>query len=254
MKNPRRNEKRDKTKDHPPQALQILFPTSSLLHNGVVLVPQLAQQRAPTAALTFLFAALAVAPTLASLSAPAAALGLAAASIFGDAAPSFAPPFVAEASPPVAEDVAAAAEAAAMAALASAAAVSSSRRAERASTLLYVGQPEHALVPPVPSHRPSPGHVPPVLVRWDFVAEVDDDAPVGIFGILDGEEVDLPFGVVAGAVVELLKELGTKGDGPTVLIALGVDVVDDWLEEALFAEDGGGVRPSEEGRGMCLDF
>jgi hypothetical protein len=26
--------------------------------------------------------------------------------------------------------------------------------------LLYVGQPEHAVDPPVPSHRPSPGHVP----------------------------------------------------------------------------------------------
>ena len=26
--------------------------------------------------------------------------------------------------------------------------------------LLKVGQPEQAVVPPVPSHRPSPGHVP----------------------------------------------------------------------------------------------
>ena len=32
-----------------PQALQILLPTSSRLHNGVVLVPQLAQLNAPTA-------------------------------------------------------------------------------------------------------------------------------------------------------------------------------------------------------------
>ena len=33
---------------HVPQALQMLFPTSSLRHNGVVLVPQLAQLSAPT--------------------------------------------------------------------------------------------------------------------------------------------------------------------------------------------------------------
>jgi hypothetical protein len=35
---------------HSPQALQILLPTSSLRHNGVVLVPQLAQLNALTAA------------------------------------------------------------------------------------------------------------------------------------------------------------------------------------------------------------
>ena len=34
---------------HLPHALQILLPTSSLRHNGVVLVPQFAQLRAPTA-------------------------------------------------------------------------------------------------------------------------------------------------------------------------------------------------------------
>lgn len=34
---------------HVPQALQILFPTSSLRQRGVVLVPQLAQLSAPTA-------------------------------------------------------------------------------------------------------------------------------------------------------------------------------------------------------------
>jgi len=36
---------------------------------------------------------------------------------------------------------------------------SSARRDE--SALLYVGQPEQADEPPVPSQRPSPGHVPP---------------------------------------------------------------------------------------------
>jgi hypothetical protein len=45
-------------------------------------------------------------------------------------------------------------------------------------------------------------------------------------------------------VVELLKELGTKGDGPTVLIGLEADVVDV----------GGGVRPRVVGRGICFDF
>jgi hypothetical protein len=33
---------------------------------------------------------------------------------------------------------------------------------DAAKALLYVGQPEQADVPPVPSHRPSPGQVPPL--------------------------------------------------------------------------------------------
>jgi hypothetical protein len=45
-------------------------------------------------------------------------------------------------------------------------------------------------------------------------------------------------------VVELLRELGTKGDGPTVLIG-GLEGV---------VVDGGGVRPRVVGRGMCFDF
>src|SRR5271169_2469124 len=61
-----------------PQALQILFPTSSLLQRGVVLVPQFAQQSAPTAARTFLLLPTAPPgpppPTLASLSIPALAV------------------------------------------------------------------------------------------------------------------------------------------------------------------------------------
>lgn len=38
--------------------------------------------------------------------------------------------------------------------------------ADTAKALLYVGQPEQADVPPVPSQRPSPGQVPPDALRW----------------------------------------------------------------------------------------
>lgn len=49
---------------------------------------------------------------------------------------------------------------------------------------------------------------------------------------------DVPFVVVTGAVVELLNELGAKGEVPMgSLLAVG-----------------GGVRPRDEGRGMCFDF
>ena len=48
-------------------------------------------------------------------------------------------------------------------------------------------------------------------------------------------------------VVELLRELGTKGDGPTVLVGL--------LDGAVVDGDGGFVvRPRVVGRGMCFDF
>jgi hypothetical protein len=46
----------------------------------------------------------------------------------------------------------------------SSAGVAMSDLPETASTLLSVGQPAQALDPPVPSHRPSPGHVPPPTV------------------------------------------------------------------------------------------
>ena len=49
-------------------------------------------------------------------------------------------------------------------------------------------------------------------------------------------------------MVELLRELGTKGDGPTVLIG-GLDCVVVDAERG-----GGGVRPRVVGRGMCFDF
>ena len=107
----------------------MLLPTSSRLHKGVVLVPQLAHDSAPTAALPFF--AVAVGPTLASLS---FAAGDAAPSAFGEAR-----------------------------AEADSGTSSMSILADTASALLYVGHPEQADVPPVPSQRPSPGQVPPVV-------------------------------------------------------------------------------------------
>jgi len=114
-----------------PQALQMLFPTSSLLHNGVVLVPQLAQLRAPTADLIFFMG-------------PAGGLS---ASMLGEAAS------------PVAGDAARTA-----ADGDESSAVVLSTLPDTASALLSVGHPAQALDPPVPSHRPSPGHVPPLTV------------------------------------------------------------------------------------------
>ena len=118
-----------------------------------------------------------------------------------------------------------------------------------ANALLNVGHPAQALVPPVPSQRPSPGQVPAgAEVRGTLgVGEafaVDEEGPV--FAAV-GEEVDDDFTLAPGAVVELLRELGTKGDGPTVLIGLEVVVVD-------VGGGGGGVRPRVVGRGMCFDF
>lgn len=70
----------------------------------------------------------------------------------------------------------------------------------------------------------------------DFAAV--GDAVTGVF--VDGDDFTL-------AVVELLRELGTKGDGPTVLIGLDGVIVD-------VGRGGGGVRPRVVGRGMCFDF
>ena len=69
-------------------------------------------------------------------------------------------------------------------------------------------------MPPVPSHRPSPGHVPPAVVLWGFGVAVVLD----LDGMFAGEDEDLPFVavVVGGAVMELFSELGAKGEGPTV--------------------------------------
>lgn len=141
--------------------------------------------------------------------------------------------------PPVADATTAAA---ANTALASAAAVSSSSRAERASALLYVGQPEQALVPPVPSHLPSPGQVPPVVIKWDFAGVPG----IVLDGMLDGD--DLPL--VGLAVIELLSELGAKGEGPMVETTV---IAEDEVRLDEFTV-GGGVLPREDGRGICLVF
>lgn len=66
-------------------------------------------------------------------------------------------------------------------------------------------------MPPVPSHRPSPGHVPPPVVGWGFGVGV---VPVVDLGTVLDETI-LPF-IVEEAVIELLSELGAKGEVPTV--------------------------------------
>jgi len=184
----------------------------------VVLVPQFAQQRAPTVVLAFLL--LPTLATLASLSTPA----LGEAGTFADADSSRG------------DDDSFSAPSSTVAAASGASDVAFSARAVKAKTLLYVGQPEHALVPPVPSHRPSPGHVPPELVVCGTLP------PVACFGI---GELCLVL-----AEVEFVNELGAKGEGPTVLV-VAVAAVVDVVPLVVGGED---VRPREDGRGMCLDF
>lgn len=105
-------------------------------------------------------------------------------------------------------------------------------------------------MPPVPSHRPSPGHVPPVAVLWGFgvtaVPDLDD--------MVAGEDEDLPFvvAVVVEAVMELFSELGANGEGPTVETVVWVEEAISWLD-GLFAA-GEDVLPRVNGRGMCFDF
>jgi hypothetical protein len=68
--------------------------------------------------------------------------------------------------------------------------------------------------------------------------------------------------VVEVAVVDVAKsELGANGDGPTVLIgceapdgAADVAVAVDAAALLVLLFEGEVVRPSEEGRGICLDF
>ena len=74
-------------------------------------------------------------------------------------------------------------------------AFSSSIRAEMAKALLYVGHPEQALVPPVPSQRPSPGQVPPErgvegAAAAAAVAAVDDDEEGPVLAPVGDEVVD----------------------------------------------------------------
>lgn len=80
--------------------------------------------------------------------------------------------------------------------------------------------------------------------------------------MLEVEVLTFLLVVVDVAVVEAAKsELGANGDGPTVLIgfeapdgaAEGVVAVDAAALLVLLFE-GEFVRPSDEGRGICLDF
>lgn len=116
-----------------------------------MLVPQFAQLSAPTADLAF-FVGTGLSPSTPGEEASAA----------GDAA------------------------CATTAAVSSVAVASVSSLPDTARELFSVGQPAHALVPPVPSHRPSPGHVPPPAVC----------APVVEAGFVD--EVGLETGFCGG--------------------------------------------------------
>lgn len=118
----------------------MLLPTSSLLHNGVVLVPQLAQLSAPTADLTF-------------FAGPDGGLSV---STPGDGA---SPVGVTPRAGADGDD--------------SSAGAAISNRPDMASALLSVGHPAQALDPPVPSHRPSPGHVPPIEILCAPEADID---------------------------------------------------------------------------------
>ena len=154
-----KKKKQPKKKDSP-HALQILLPTSSLLQSGVVLVPQLAQLRAPTAARTFLPAPAPPAPWLLLTSPSFAVPGEAAAASLGD--------------PPASGDPVFSTPTMSASLCCCCFCCCSSKRAETDRALLYVGHPEHDDDPPVPSQRPSPGHVPPVLVVCVFAVVVGD--------------------------------------------------------------------------------
>lgn len=136
-----------------PHALQILFPTSSLLQSGVVLVPQFAQLNAPTADLALLDPATGV-----LVPAPAERLLCSPPSPPGEdisAAPA----------PPAQGDWATAADGDAplpSSTKAGTASIVSPVLSDAARVLFSVGHPAQAVDPPVPSHRPSPGHVPPL--------------------------------------------------------------------------------------------
>lgn len=210
-----------------------------------MLVPQFAQHNAPTAARTFRFAAALTLASLSSIVAPALAAAEgdpgSVGSKLGSTAIALALSLVSSVAVP---SPAAAPSAPSILAL-------------NAKTLLYVGHPEHALVPPVPSHLPSPGHVPPEEVTWGTFAGVAEGEVVGaavlIFLLAVVEEV---------AVLEAAKsELGANGDGPTVLIgfeapdgAADVVVAVDAAALLVLLFEGEVVRPSEEGRGICLVF
>lgn len=153
----------------------MLFPTSSRRHKGVVLVPQLAQFSAPTAARALADAAAPPRPM------PRPLTGRTSASSAEDTSAG-------------AGDEAWAGEEAGSAAAASAA--SASRRAETARPLLNVGQPEHAVVPPVPSQRPSPGQVPLCVDVPSGLGEAGCERVLALVGIVEeGRDLEVLVGV-----------------------------------------------------------
>lgn len=91
-------------------------------------------------------------------------------------------------------------------------------------------------MPPVPSQRPSPGQVPPVLCG-DVVEETAGD-------VLDA----LAFGEAEEFVVPLVEAALGEGVAP--------EGADGAFEGAIGAEldVGGGVRPRLVGRGICRVF
>jgi len=253
---PRKEKWRQRVEDLP-HALQILLPASSLLQSGVVEVLQLLQLRAPTiGGRDFLeFAVVAPETEFASL-----LLSFASASLTSAAAAAalrFKSPseFVVFASP---ESDAGAATGAWIwiwpegvvsegeAALICSETVTAAERA-----LLYVGHPEQAEAPPVPSQRPSPGQVPlgrfvveEVTVLVDVVLSCDDGVVSSFVGV----------GVDSGAAVEAGWETTGAGGGDAareggleVFLEVGVSV--DEPRRRL-----GGVLISETGRATRRDF
>lgn len=108
--------------------------------------------------------------------------------------------------------------------------------------LLYAGHPLQAEVPPVPSHRPSPGHVP----LWTTV-----DALVGMAGP--------PAFTIAGSIgISVVVWVGLSiwgwGIGWAAVRAANVVVV---AFGGIAGRDGGraaGVPWSEDGRGWRRDL
>jgi hypothetical protein len=95
-----------------------------------------------------------------------------------------------------------------------------------------------------------------VEVTWGTFAGATEGEVLGV------EVLTFLLAVIDVAVVEETKsELGANGDGPTVLIgfeapdgAADVVVAVDAAALLVLLFEGEVVRPSEEGRGICLDF
>lgn len=142
-----------------------------------MLVPQFAQLNAPTADLFDFFPPpLVVAPPLPAGAAPAEGLPLTSAP--GDDMSTPAAPAEGDWSAAVATGVEVTSSPTAPVDAGPGTTSTSILPAETA--LFSVGQPAHALDPPVPSHRPSPGHVPlPVFEIGAPVLDPDEGFPAG---------------------------------------------------------------------------